>query len=317
MNVNVLDRDTLLDAMEHPERYPQLTIRVSGYAVNFVRLTREQQLDVSTARSTRRCDRRLRPAMRHRPLTDGSPRSPARCTPGTCPPGVDGPGTRFVAVHRRLPAALPVLPEPRHLAHARRHPDHGRRGHDADRARYRRFIRRAGGGLTITGGEPLLQPAFTARAARGAQGAMGCTRRWTPPASSARTPTTTCSPRPTSSCWTSSPGTARLYRRLTGVDRSRRRCASPSGWPRSARPSGCGSSSCPASPTRRQRRGRRRASSPALGNVERVDVLPFHRLGDPKYAALGLRFPLADLPSPTAASTTEARERFIDHGLAA
>ena len=155
MNVNVLDRATLLDAMEHPERYPQLTIRVSGYAVNFVRLTREQQLDV-----VNRTFHHERPD--HGRRVTGSVHSWDLST------GVDGPGTRFVVFTAGCPLRCVYCHNPDTWA--------GRAGQRMSAAEVLALAagtggssRASGGGLTVSGGEPLLQPAFTRAVLAGAK----------------------------------------------------------------------------------------------------------------------------------------------------
>jgi pyruvate formate lyase activating enzyme len=227
--------------------------------------------------------------------------------------GVDGPGTRFVVFTQGCPLRCLYChnPETWRMREGHRVPAEEL---IAQAAKYAGFIHASGGGATVSGGEPLLQPRFVTALLRGFQGLGLHTALDTSGYLGARADTDLLGATDLVLLDIKSWDRA-LYRRLTGADLHptlvfARRLADlavpvhvrlvlvPGLTDDEANVAGVA----------------RFAAS--LGNVERVDVLPFHKLGAAKYARLGIPFPLADTPAPTAEQTRAARELFAAEGLA-
>ncbi|MCX3288905.1 MULTISPECIES: pyruvate formate-lyase-activating protein [Streptomyces] len=225
--------------------------------------------------------------------------------------GVDGPGTRFVLFLSGCPLRCLYCANPDTW--------HMRDGKEttvdevmAEIAKYRPFITTAGGGVTLTGGEALLQPAFTAAIFRrckelGLHTALDTSGFLGARASDELLADTDLVLLDIKSF------DVRTYRRLTGADLSPTltfatrldrldvpvwiRYVLVPGWTDDpGAVDGLG------------------AFLAGLGNVDRVDVLPFHKLGAHKYDALGIPFPLRDTPAPDPELTDRVREQFREHG---
>ncbi|WP_189864222.1 pyruvate formate-lyase-activating protein [Streptomyces poonensis] len=228
--------------------------------------------------------------------------------------GVDGPGTRYVLFVSGCPLRCLYCANPDTW--------HMRDGRETtvDEVmnrieRYRGFLTAAGGGVTLTGGEPLLQPAFTGAVLHrckeaGLHTALDTSGFLGDRASDALLADTDLVLLDIKSFDT---GT---YRRLTGgelpptLDFATRldRLGVPA-WIRYVLVPGWTDDPAAVDGLARFLSG--------LGNVDRVDVLPFHKLGAAKYEALGLPFPLRDTPAPGAALVRRVREQFRAHGLSA
>ena len=226
--------------------------------------------------------------------------------------GVDGPGTRFVVFTQGCPLRCLYCHNPETWKM--------RDGHRADSAemialaaQYVPFIRASGGGATVSGGEPLLQPAFTSALLRGFQDLGLHTALDTSGYLGHRADKDLLAATDLVLLDVKSWDQA-LYKRLTSVELHptlafARRLAElsipvhlrfvlvPGLTDEAANVDGVA----------------RFAAS--LGNVERVDVLPFHKLATGKYRALGIPFPLADTPTPTGPQVEEACARFAGAGL--
>ena len=226
--------------------------------------------------------------------------------------GVDGPGTRFVVFTQGCPLRCLYChnPETWHMR------DGQRVAADelvARAATYTGFIRTAGGGATVSGGEPLLQPRFVTALLCGFKNLGLNTALDTSGYLGARADTELLAATDLVLLDIKSWDRA-LYQRLTSVDlhptlvfaRHLAELAIPVHVRFVLVP---GLTDTDANVT-----GVARFAA-SLGNVERVDVLPFHKLGAAKYARLGIPFALADTPTPTPEQTRAARERFTAEGL--
>lgn len=226
--------------------------------------------------------------------------------------GVDGPGTRFVVFTGGCPLRCRYCQNPETW----RMRDSSRVSVDelmTEIGRYRRFIEVAGGGVTVSGGEPLLQPAFTGELLHrchelGLHTALDTSGNLGDRASDALLADTDLVLLDIKA-WD-----PRTYRRLTGgalapTLRFARRLASLGRpvWVRFVLVPGLTDADGEVDGIA--------GFVAALPNVERVDVLPFHRLGAAKYDRLGIPFPLADTSPPDAELLRHVHERFRAHGV--
>lgn len=228
--------------------------------------------------------------------------------------GVDGPGTRFVLFTSGCPLRCLYCANPDTW--------HMRDGREAtvdevmaEIGKYRGFVTAAGGGVTLTGGEPLLQPAFTAAILRRCKEAGLHTALDTSGFLGARATDELLADTDLVLLDIKS-FDVNTYRGLTGgelaptlnfatrLDRLGIRM-----WVRYVLVPGLTDEPEAVEGLARFVAG--------LGSVDRVDVLPFHRLGAAKYEALGLPFPLRDTPVPEPDLIRRVQEQFRDHGVAA
>lgn len=226
--------------------------------------------------------------------------------------GVDGPGTRFVTFLAGCPLRCLYCHNPDTWAMR-----HGKRMNAddilAEAAKYVTFIKASGGGATIGGGEPLLQPGFTGELLRrfkelGLHTALDTSGYLGVRATDQLLADTDLVLLDIKS------GLSGTYRRVTGKEleptlRFAEHLAELGNtvWVRYVL--------VPGLTDEPENVEAVAAFAAGLGNVERVDVLPFHRLGQSKWDALGRTFPLADTPPPSPELVARVKEQFSDHGL--